>query len=79
MPQLSNRKRKRVQKGEGYMKVIDILEVVNESRKVEIITTDTQRILAVYDGRNSIPSRFNKLNVVQLDVEENAIQIFIEI
>lgn len=47
------------------MKLIDVLDVCDEN--FNVIVEDTEgNLLGLYDGRNSIPEEYNKLNVIQI-------------
>lgn len=48
------------------MKLIDLLEVVNESCHLEVINDSTGEILGLYDGRDSIDVHYNECDVVMI-------------
>ena len=48
------------------MKLIDLLEVVNESCHLEVINDSTGEILGLYDGRDSIDVHYNECDVVKI-------------
>ena len=47
------------------MKLIDVLDVCDEN--FNVIVEDTEgNLLALYDGKDSIPEEYNELNVIQI-------------
>lgn len=47
------------------MKVIDILEIVNENTCVHIV--ENEKVVSTYDGKNSIDKKYNDMPVKKID------------
>lgn len=61
------------------MKLIDLLSVCDENFNV-VVKDTAENLLAIYDGRDSIPEEYNKLNVVLIrPYTEKTITIIVEV
>lgn len=60
------------------MKLIEILETCLDSININVYDLE-DNLLAVYDGRNSIPQNLNNKSVKQIDVEKSILQIWTEV
>lgn len=61
------------------MKLIDVLDVCDENFNVIVKDTE-ENLLALYDGRDSIPEEYNELNVIQIrPYTRKAITIMVEV
>ena len=55
-----------------------ILETaVDDSINVDIIDNKTGEVLAVYDGRNAIPTWFNKIEVIRWDIYADKLTLMV--
>lgn len=59
------------------MKLIQILENCSDSININVYDLE-DNLLAVYDGRDSIPESLNNKPVKQIDVEKSILQIWVE-
>lgn len=60
------------------MKLIDLLSVCDENFYV-VVKDTAENLLAIYDGRDSIPEEYNKLNVLLIrPYTEKVITIIVE-
>lgn len=59
------------------MKLEELLSITNEHENVNIINTETNRIVSRYDGKNSINSSLNNRNVVMQYIKNNELYIAI--
>ena len=59
------------------MKLIQILETCLDSININVYDLE-DNLLAVYDGRDSIPESFNNKPVKQIDVEKSILKIWVE-
>lgn len=61
------------------MKLIDVLDVCDEN--FNVIVEDTEgNLLALYDGKDSIPEEYNELNVLLIrPYSEETITIIVEV
>lgn len=59
------------------MKLIELLEVIDENRDVEVKSVETDEVLTFYDGLNSIDECFNECEVVQVSSSNSTIQIWV--
>ena len=57
------------------MKLLDLLSITNENTTVNIISC--AKVIARYDGKDSIPKELNEYEVLQICVEND--ELFIEI
>ena len=57
------------------MRVIDILELVNDYTNVKVITESK---VYVYDGRNAIPNRLNRCFVEEIWVDNDWLNIYVD-
>ena len=60
------------------MKLIEILENCLDSININVYDLE-DNLLAVYDGRNSIPQNLNNKPEKQIDVEKSILQIWTEV
>lgn len=59
------------------MSVSEFLEIADENSNCYILDTDS-KVLSVYDGRNSIDSKFNNSIIKKIYSENNAFMIVID-
>lgn len=59
------------------MRLIDIMEITNESIDLEVYDTGG-KLIAKYDGRNSIPTTLNNKEVLSLDAEDRTLQVLVD-
>ena len=59
------------------MKLINLLELVNEESNVKIFDYMTGETLAEYDGKNSIDTELNELDVVSIGGFNDALEIIV--
>ena len=57
------------------MKLLDLLSITNENTTINIISC--AKVIARYDGKDSIPKELNEYEVLQSCVEND--ELFIEI
>lgn len=57
------------------MKLLDLLSITNENTTINIISC--AKVIARYDGKDSIPKELNEYEVLQICVEND--ELFIEI
>lgn len=59
----------------GSTTVLDILSVADENMTVMVIKND--QIVSIYDGRDSIDEKYNKLLVSGCEYKNNTLKIYI--
>ena len=63
-------------KGDGIMgKVYELLNLIDENTNVNVIRDD--EVIAVYDGRNSIPESLNDEEVIKISTENDSVELYI--
>lgn len=50
------------------MKLIDFLEVTDENKETAIYDIEKDEVIAVYDGKNSIPKEYNYYHVISITI-----------
>lgn len=60
------------------MKLIDILEKVNEANEVKVFSALTSQLLSTYDGRDAIDKECNDYNVKFINVMENILEVYVD-
>lgn len=48
------------------MKLIELLELINEHNSVWIFNSDGEMLLATYNGRDSIPNELNEREIISI-------------
>jgi hypothetical protein len=59
------------------MILLNILEVISEHNTVKVISDETEKILAEYNGKDSIPEEYNDWIVAYLETQNNELLISI--
>lgn len=52
-------------------KLIDQLEMLSDSTNVKVYEVDTDKEIARYDGKDSIPTELNEREIHSVSVEDN--------
>lgn len=56
-------------------KVYELLNLIDENTNVNVIRDD--EVIAVYDGRNSIPESLNDEEVIKISTENDSVELYI--
>ena len=59
------------------MKLINFLEVANESTIIKVFDYFTGDLLSVYDGKNSIDSALNNSDIANISAHNSVIEIIV--
>lgn len=59
------------------MRLENLLPVLDEYTTTKVIDTDTLLQLAVYDGRNNIPSALNERKIDYITASDNTIRVYV--
>lgn len=58
------------------MTLEELLVTINESTNVNVYNLEKQKI-AHYDGKNSIPQKYNNTEVNSVDVKDNSLEVIV--
>lgn len=59
------------------MKLDKIFAFVSDSCKVQVISYSSGKILAEYDGKNSIPVKYNNCELLEICVNNNTLELYV--
>ena len=59
------------------MKLIDLLSVTNENTNVDLFSSNN-KVLDIYDGKNSIDNIYNDYEVIEINHTRNDLEIVID-
>lgn len=57
------------------MKVLDVLSVIDPNTNTILVNNDTQSVEAIYDGKDSIPEKYNEWDVNFITTEAISLPI----
>ena len=60
-----------------FMKLIDLLSVTNENTNV-ILFDSNNKVLDIYDGKNSIDNIYNDYDIIEINHTRNDLEIVID-
>ena len=60
-----------------FMKLVDLLSVTNENTNV-VLFSSNNKVLDVYDGKNSIDNIYNNYEVIEINHTRNDLEIVID-
>lgn len=59
------------------MKLEKIFVKLNDSCKVYVISYYTKKVLAIYDGKESITKSYNYHHLLEINVKEDALELYV--
>ena len=59
------------------MKLIDLLSVINENVNVVLFSLNN-KVLGIYDGKNSIDNIYNNYDIIEINHTRNDIEVVID-
>lgn len=60
------------------MKLIELMEVVNENKTLKIFDYQSYYLLSMYDGKNAIDEKYNSWQIIKIEPFNDELIVYID-